>query len=291
MPLETAPILRAFAVGKRKQDERKSRETPEEREKREKFKQRCVERDRFWEEKGRQQKLKEDEKHARKLARKQKQTRSMEIMTLNNVDFIPESENLNTPQIQQECRPNAQGGIGFCLPTPAAEPKREIKKPNRPQTHKKINQEMKTRILEHYCYLRRNNRKAPLQNTVLYAEQLQPPVYVSDSTLHSWINNPKNGVNRETWKVEEAIELASCAGRKPVLEDSVLDYLQERLSGEQQKLGGRVSIPMAQSLIKNLLQEELGKGDLIGDGPGEIKISRTWTQNFLKTKMASNNVT
>jgi hypothetical protein len=48
---------------------------------------------------------------------------------------------------------------------------------------------------------------------------------------------------------------------------------------------------MAQSLIKNLLQEELGKGDLIGDGPGQLKISRTWTQNFLKTKMASNNVT
>lgn len=208
MSHEAAPILRAFAVGKCKQDARKSRETAEERQKREIFHQECAAKERIWAERVRKQKLKEDEKFARRVARKQSQNSYVEIISWNDFQF-PEPVKVHTPQIQGELRvtPHGQNSLQVEKPTPhrsvmpSEEPARL--KPQRPKKNKKIDDEAKKILLNHYCYLRRNKRKAPLLNTICYGHQLKTPIFISDSILHSWIHNPKNGVNTSTWRLEE----------------------------------------------------------------------------------------
>lgn len=290
MSHEAAPILRAFAAGKRKQDARKILETSEERLKRERFQQECTQREKNWAEQARQQKLKQDEKFARRMARKKCKTSSVEIISWHDIEF-PEIQNVHTPCIQGELRMSAHGqnSLQVEVPTPqgtANTPENSARpKPKRAKKNKKIGDEAKKLLLDHYCYLRRNKRKAPLLNTVCYGHLLQPPIFVSDSTLYSWIHNPKNGVNKNTWRLEETVVLPSTrAGRPSVLDEETLDYLQEAITSVRMDIGARISIPMTQNIIVKILKD-LDKGELIGDGPGQLRISRTWTQNFLTARM------
>ena len=284
MSHDTAPILRAFAAGKRKQDARKSRQTTEDRLKWERYQQECAGREKLWAEQAREQKLKDNEKFARRVARKKRHRNSVEVISWDSIEVI--EPRVQTPQIQGELRVTVDGQNSLQIEMPTlTETSEETSKtkPRRPKKKKSIL--MKKTLLEHYCKLQRNKRKAPLRNTICYGEQLKPPIYVTDSTLHSWIQNPNNGVNKSTWRVEEAVSLPSTkAGRRPVMDEETLNSLQDAIIRVRMDIGARISIPMTQKIIIKLLQDS-NKGHLVGDGPGQLKISRTWTQNFLTSRM------
>ena len=282
----TAPILRAFADGKRKQDARKMNETPEERLKREKFKQISAEKELKWLESAKKQKVKQDEKIARRIARKRRESNSIEIVSWNNINF-DEPQEVHTPQMQGElCLRDS--GIGISVPelTDSTVEKPPPPKAKRPKKHKTVSDEVKKSMLSHYCYLKRNKRKAPIQNTLIFGQQLKPPVFVSDSTFFSWIHNPKNGVNTSTWKLDENVAFTSekKAGRPSILDEETLASLQDAIIKIRIEIGARISIPMTQSIIKRLLKD-LNKENLVGDGPGRLQVSRSWTRTFLVERM------
>lgn len=122
--------------------------------------------------------------------------------------------------------------------------------------------------------------------TLLFAEQCKPPVYVSKTTLQSWIHNPKYGVNTQTWRLDENTEniCPNNAGRRSVLDQKTLQFLEESLTTIRNDIGARINVPIAQSIIKKLLYQE-NKGHLIGDGPGQLKISNSWTRSFLADRL------
>eukprot|EP00890_Picochlorum_soloecismus_P001667 jgi/Picsp_1/2500/NSC_00731-R1_---NA--- len=185
MSRDTAPILRAFAAGKRKQDARKSRQTAEDRLKWERYQQECAAKEKLWAEQAREQKLKDDEKFARRVARKKSQSNSVEVISWDTIEIM--EPQMQTPQTQGELRVTVDGQNSLQVEMPTlTETSDEPSKtnPRRPKKNKKYTDEEKKTLLEHYCKLRRNKRKAPLRNTICYGEQLKPPIYATDSTLH-----------------------------------------------------------------------------------------------------------
>lgn len=292
MSTQNAPIFQAFKRGEQRRAIRKQNETPDQRLEREEFNQRCAEnrlRDQLvLREKAKNRQLEVEQRRAKRL--KCKEIRRRKARFENEYNIYSASENLD-PQVKGTLKGEDGGQIAVSSPTEETNPTpsriAERSKPTRPKKHKKYDQSVIKKILGHYCYLRRNERKKPLEATVVFAEQCSPPVYISKSTLFSWIQNPKYGVNTNTWILDENIAEnvgSSRAGRPSLLDKETLQFVEDSLTAIWNDIGTRLSIPMAQSIIKNLVHQK-NKGNLIGEGPGQLKISRTWTRTFLAERM------
>lgn len=290
MTFEHAPIYRAFKRGERLQAARKAEETPDQRLRRENFKRKCEELSLRDQEVARKRRQEEKEKQAKRLAKKKKKHSDAEVIPWDSIDFSEFQAN-EAPLVQAELRRDATRGVGVFPPeetvgTPVVDTESTVV-PKRPKKHKKVDEEIIRKLLEHYCYLRRNKRRKALKQTICFGQQLHPPVYVSKTTLSSWRDNPKYGVNKENWRLEDIppqTEGNSKVGRPHVLDEETLQYLEDGLTRVRDDIGARVSLPMAQEIFKQLLKAK-NKGHLVGTGPGQISISRTWTRNFMTRRM------
>ena len=278
MSLEDTPLFRAFERGRERQALDRLNETDIQRQKREEHEKNRARIDRTVRELARRDKEKADAEFARRLEKKR---RKGVLARAQISDFsFPESTEASGSLAQGSLRAGASGQVQVSTEEDSisvvATPSQ-----NRPKKYKKFDDCTITKILEHYCSCLRNNKRTPIKSTLLFAEHSRPPVYITDSTLSSWISKR---VDKEKCEIAITRPSATKAGRPSVLDEETLQKLEETITAVRLEIGARVNIPMAQGIIKRVLSDQ-GKGHLVGNGPGQIQVSRTWTNNFLTKRL------